>query len=99
MTERASWLHRRIAPHGTVLGEFAFELIVVFVGVTAAFALENFREAREEASYRAQMVSALRASLDDWAGHGTEIDRQRGSCFATSMRRQVGASVYRFRYT
>jgi len=46
------------------------------VGVTAAFALENFREAREEASYRHRMVSALRASLDDWSGHGTDVDRQ-----------------------
>jgi len=78
MTEGASWLHRRVAPHRTVLGEFGFELIVVFMGVTAAFALENFRQAREEASYRAQMVSALRASLDDWAGHGAEIDRSTG---------------------
>ena len=73
---RTSWLRRHIARHRTLAGEFAFELIIVFVGVTAAFALQNFREARDEASYRHRMVSALRASLDDWAVHGTDIDRQ-----------------------
>jgi hypothetical protein len=62
-----------------LLGEFAFELIIVFVGVTAAFALENLREAREEAAYRHRMVEALRASLDDWSAHGGEIDRQMNS--------------------
>jgi hypothetical protein len=71
-----SWLRRHVSRHRTLAGELAFELIVVFIGVTAAFALENLRQAREEASYRQRMVSALRASLDDWAGHGAEIDRQ-----------------------
>lgn len=51
-------------------------MIIIFVGVTAAFALENYRQTREEASYRHQMVSALRASLDDWSGHGTDVDRE-----------------------
>lgn len=62
--------------HRALIGEFTFELIIVFVGVTAAFALENFRQAREEAAYRHRMVAALRASLDDWAVHGGDIDRQ-----------------------
>jgi hypothetical protein len=76
MGDQLSWLRRHVARHRTLLGEFTFELIIVFVGVTAAFALENFRQAREEAAYRQQMVTALRASLDDWAVHGGEIDRQ-----------------------
>jgi hypothetical protein len=53
-------------------------LIVVFVGVTAAFAMENYRQNSEDMSYREQMVSALRTSLDDWAGHGKDIDRLTG---------------------
>ena len=65
-----------MAQHRTFLGEFAFELFIVFVGVTGAFALENYREARQEAAYRQAMVGELRASLDDWTNHGTEIDRQ-----------------------
>jgi len=60
--------------HRSLVGRFAFELIIIFVGVTAAFALENARAAREEAQYRQQMVSALRANFDEWAIHGKEID-------------------------
>ena len=67
-----AWIDR----HRDLIGRFAFELIIIFVGVTAAFALENFREAREEAAYRHRMVEALRASLDDWSVHGSEIERR-----------------------
>lgn len=67
-----AWLERR----RTLLGKFAFELVIVFVGVTAAFALENFREGREEAGYRQRMVGALQASLADWSTHGEVVDRQ-----------------------
>jgi hypothetical protein len=74
--EPSSWLGRHVGRHRTLLGEFAFELIIVFVGVTGAFALENFREAREEAAYRTRMVAALRASLNDWSLHGREINEQ-----------------------
>jgi len=61
--------------HRTLIGEFAFELAIVFVGVTAAFALENFRQAHNEAAYRERMVAALRASLDDFSVHGAFIDQ------------------------
>ena len=76
MGQRFSWLRRHITRHRRLIGEFVFELIIVFAGVTAAFALENFREARDEAAYRQRMVAALRASLGDLATHGVEIDRQ-----------------------
>lgn len=76
MEEPFSWLRRDVGGHRTLFGEFAFELIIVFVGVTAAFALENYRQARQEAAYHRAMVGGLRASLDDWATHGAEIDRQ-----------------------
>ena len=51
-------------------------MIIVFVGVTAAFALENYRQARQDAAYQHAMVGELRASMDDFATHGVEIDRQ-----------------------
>ena len=57
------------------LVKYAFDLFIVFVGVTAAFALENWSEARQEASYRQAMVGALRASLSDFATYGIDIDR------------------------
>ena len=72
----AEQLHGWIDGHRDLIGRFAFELVIIFVGVTAAFALENAREARAETQYRVQMVDALRTSLDDWAAHGTEIERQ-----------------------
>lgn len=70
------FLRRHVARHRTLLGEFAFELIIVFVGVTAAFALENYRQAREDAQYQHAMVGELRASMGDFATHGEAIDRQ-----------------------
>jgi hypothetical protein len=59
----------------SLIGEFAFELIIVFVGVTAAFALENYRQARQEAAYRQAMLGGLRESMEDFATHGADIDR------------------------
>lgn len=79
MGRRSSWLRKHVTRHRTLIGEFAFELAIVFVGVTAAFALENFRQARDEAAYRRRMVAALRASLDDFTVHGAAIDQQMGA--------------------
>lgn len=76
MPQRSSPVDPWFVRHKVILGKFAFELIIVFVGVTGAFALENFREARDEAAYRHRMVGALRASLDDWSVHGSEVERQ-----------------------
>ena len=73
--QRVQHLRGWIERHRELIGRFTFELIIIFVGVTAAFALENARQNREEARYRVQMVSALRTSLDDWAVHGKEIER------------------------
>jgi len=63
----------------TLLGRFLFDLIIVFLGVTLAFGLDDFRQARDEAHYRQSMLAALRVSLADWAGHGAQIDRQVGA--------------------
>lgn len=76
MGRQDSFLRRHVSDQSTLLGEFAFELVIVFVGVTAAFALENYRQARENASYQHAMVGELRASMDDFATHGADIDRQ-----------------------
>lgn len=75
MGQGSSWLRRHVVQHRTLIGEFAFELIIVFVGVTAAFALENYRQAREDAAYQRAMVGELRASMADFATHGAGIDR------------------------
>ena len=49
--------------HRALIGRFLFELVIIFVGVTAAFALEDYREGREERQYRARMVGGLRAGM------------------------------------
>ena len=76
MGRRTEQLREWIDGHWELIGRFAFELVIIIVGVTAAFALENARQTREEARYRVQMVSALRTSLDDWAVHGREVDQR-----------------------
>ena len=62
--------------HRALIGRFLFELVIIFVGVTAAFALEDYREGREERQYRARMVGGLRASLNDIVTHQSEIERE-----------------------
>lgn len=62
--------------HRAFIGRVLFELLIVFVGVTAAFALENYREGREERQYRERMVGGLRASLNDIVVHQSEIERE-----------------------
>ena len=57
-------------------GKFAFELFVVFIGVTAAFVLENRRETAAEAKYHTAMIAALRPTLDDVIRHNTEFDAE-----------------------
>ena len=59
-----------------LIGKFAFELIIVFIGVTAAFALENRREQSTEAKDHAAMIAALRPTLDDLIQHNVEFDAE-----------------------
>ncbi len=43
----------------TTTGKFVLELMIVFVGATAALALENLRQRQEDSKYAADMVAAL----------------------------------------
>ncbi|MEO8810192.1 MAG: hypothetical protein ABI386_08105 [Rhodanobacter sp.] len=67
---------RRWDQQRELIGKFAFELVVVFIGVTAAFALENWRENAAEARYPASMIAALRPTLDDVIRHNTNFDAE-----------------------
>ena len=51
------------------VGKFVFEVVIVFIGVTAAFALESARQDRQDAAYRKQMIDALIPILDDTITH------------------------------
>lgn len=86
--------------HRALIGRFLFELVIVFVGVTAAFALEDYREGREERQYRERMVGGLRASLNDIVVHQGEIEREidaKLAAFDLALRRgeQPVPPVYR----
>ena len=52
-----------------LLGKFLFETVIVFIGVTAAFALEGARQDREEDRYRHQMIAAMIPLFDDFGRH------------------------------
>jgi hypothetical protein len=71
-----SWTRDRMTRHRAFIGRFLFELVIVFVGVTAAFALDDYRESREDRQYRERMVGGLRASLNDIVVHQSEIERE-----------------------
>jgi len=76
MLKAINWVGATYQEHRPMLAKFAFELVVVFVGVTAAFALENWREEAEEARYRQTLVVAVGQTFGDVATHGSEISRE-----------------------
>ena len=95
-----SWTRDRVTRHRALIGRFLFELVIIFVGVSAAFALEDYREGREERQYRARMVGGLRASLNDIVTHQGEIEREidaKLAAFDLALRRgeQPMPPVYR----
>ena len=51
--------------HRPLIGKLLFEVVIIFIGVTAAFALESARQDRAEAMYRKSMIAALIPTLDD----------------------------------
>jgi hypothetical protein len=65
------WLSREL------LAKLALELFVVFVGVTAAFAVDDYREMRTEQQKRAAVYSALDRELTQMAEtHGPRFQRE-----------------------
>jgi len=62
--------------HRGLIAKFTFELVVVFVGVTAAFALENWRQEAEDARYRQTVVVAVSQTFGNVATHGRGISDQ-----------------------
>jgi hypothetical protein len=52
---------------GPFFSKLALELLIVFVGVTAAFAVDDFRDAREQETRRAAVYRALDRELKQMA--------------------------------
>jgi hypothetical protein len=62
---------------GPLLSKIALELFIVFVGVSAAFAVENYRDARNEDLRREAVYRALDRELKQMAEtHGPVLQRQ-----------------------
>lgn len=62
---------------GPFLSKIALELFIVFVGVSAAFAVENYRDARNEDARREAVYRALDRELKQMAEtHGPVLQRQ-----------------------
>ena len=73
-----AWFNR----NRSLIRKFVFELVVVFVGVTAAFAMEDMRQRAKEAEYRRSMISALGPTLDDVIQHNAEFEQEVGAKLA-----------------
>ena len=50
-------------------GRLLFEIVIIFIGVTAAFALEAARQEREEQRSRESMIAAMVPTFDDMQRH------------------------------
>ena len=62
---------------GPLLSKIALELFIVFIGVSAAFAVENYRDARNEDARRQAVYRALDRELKQMAEtHGPALQRQ-----------------------
>ena len=86
--------------HRPLIGKLLFEVAIVFVGVTAAFALEAARQDRQDAEYRQSMLGALGATLHDTIEHNrvfeAQVDKQLGDFDAAIARgEQPRLPVYR----
>ena len=71
MTTRAELIER----HRPLIGKLLFEVVIIFIGVTGAFALEAARQDRQDAEYRRSMIGALGATLNDTIEHNQEFER------------------------
>ncbi len=59
--------------HRPLIGKLLFEIVIIFIGVTAAFALEAARQERSDAAYRKSMIAALIPTLDDIEIHNRNV--------------------------
>ena len=65
-----------IARHRPLAGKLLFEIVIVFIGVTAAFAMEGVRRDREDVRYRESMIAALLPTLANVIEHNERLARE-----------------------
>ncbi|MEO7814365.1 MAG: hypothetical protein ABIR87_02865 [Sphingomicrobium sp.] len=62
-------LGEKVERHRPLIGKLLFEIVIIFIGVSAAFALEAARQDRADASYRKSMIAAMVPTFDDVVRH------------------------------
>lgn len=66
-------MREMLANRRDLIGRLLFEVVIIFIGVTAAFALESARQDREEQRYRQTMIAAMVPLFDDFARHNRDL--------------------------
>ena len=62
-------LGEQLTKRRELVGKLLFEVVIIFIGVTAAFALEAARQDRSDADYRKSMIAAMVPTFDDMQRH------------------------------
>ena len=75
-------LHELSQRHRPLIGKLLFEVVIIFVGVTAAFALEGARQDRADAAYRNGMIAALIPTFNDFERHSRMFQQETGAKIA-----------------
>ena len=72
-------IRERLERNRPLIGKLLFEVVIIFIGVTAAFALEAARQEREEAAYRDGMIAALIPTFNDLERHTRMFQQENGA--------------------
>ena len=75
-------LRERLQWHRPLIGKLLFEIVIIFIGVTGAFALEAARQEREDAAYRNSMIAALIPTFNDFERHSQLFEQETGAKIA-----------------
>ena len=77
-----SVIQEQLTKRRELISKLLFEIVIIFVGVTAAFALEAARQDREEAAYRNSMIAALIPTFNDFEQHSRGFEQETSSMIA-----------------
>ena len=75
-------LGEQLTKRRELIGKLLFEIVIIFIGVTAAFALEAARQERADAAYRNGMIAALIPTFNDFEHHSRQFEQETGSKIA-----------------
>lgn len=74
-----SVIQEQLTKRRELIGKLLFEIVIIFIGVTAAFALEAARQDREEQRYRESMIAAMVPTFGDMQRHNRIFINEAGA--------------------